>query len=89
MLIPTKCTQQIFMCICCGMYLSWVVICVVRSLCCIDGNILFITMCEVVMLIRGLLLVRVPCNRMSHGETLQLMLWAFPCMKIQQRPCKP
>ena len=28
------------------MYLSWVVICVVRSLCCLDRDILFVTMCE-------------------------------------------
>lgn len=72
----------------CGMYLPWMVIYVVRSLCFLDGRILFVTMCEFVMLIEGLWRVRVHCNGTSRGETFPLMLMDFPSMKIQQHPCK-
>ena len=78
---------EIFMYILCGMCLSYMVINVVRFLCCPDGRILFVTMCEVFMLIGGLWWVRVPCNKTSHGENFPLMLRAFPCIKSQQCPC--
>ena len=72
----------------CGSYLSWLVIYVVRSPFFLDGRILFVTMCEVVMMIGGLWWVRVPCKVTSRGENFPLMLRAFPCMTSQQHPCK-